>query len=50
MQDNISKLKKYGYKIIEPTTGHLACGYEEKGKLPKTEEIINYVKKLMKEK
>ena len=46
----LEKLKNYGYKIIEPATGHLACGYEAKGKLPKNEEIIDYVKVLVKEK
>ena len=50
VQDNIKKLISYGYKIIDPAVGHLACGYEEKGKLPKNEEIIEYVKKLIKEK
>ena len=50
VQNNIEKLKGYGYKIIEPAVGHLACGYEAKGKLPKTEEIIDYVKVLIKEK
>lgn len=50
VQNNLEKLKSYGYKIIEPSVGHLACGYEAKGKLPKNEEIINYVKKLIKEK
>jgi len=50
VQDNIEKLKRYGYKIIEPSVGHLACGYEAKGKLPKNEEIIEYVKSLVKEK
>lgn len=50
VQDNLKKLKAYGYKIIEPATGLLACGYEAKGKLPKNEEIIEYVKVLIKEK
>ena len=49
VQDNLEKLKSYGYKIVEPATGHLACGYEAKGKLPKSEEIIDYVKVLVKE-
>ena len=44
VQDNIKKLKLYGYKFIEPSIGHLACGYEAKGKLPKNEEIINLSK------
>ena len=50
VQSNIKKLKQYGYYFIEPSVGHLACGYDAKGKLPKTEEIIEYVKTLVKEK
>lgn len=50
VQDNINKLKSFGYRFIEPAVGHLACGYEAKGKLPRTEIIIDYVKKLIKEK
>lgn len=49
VQNNLEKLRSYGYKIIEPSVGHLACGYEAKGKLPKNEEIINFVKVLVKE-
>ena len=49
VQQNIKKLEMYGYKFIEPTVGHLACGYEAKGKLPKNEEIIENIKKLIKE-
>ncbi len=50
VQDNIKKLKEYGYKFVEPATGHLACGYDGKGKLAKKEDIIDYVKVLVKEK
>lgn len=49
VQDNIKRLKKFGYKFIEPEIGHLACGYEAKGKLPKNETIIENVKRLIKE-
>lgn len=45
VQNNIEKLKKHGYKFIEPSIGHLACGAIAKGKLPKTEEIIKYLRK-----
>src|SRR6185369_17174424 len=31
--ENVSKLKKLGYHIIEPERGLLACGYEGKGRL-----------------
>lgn len=49
VQNNLEKLKIYGYRIIEPSVGHLACGYEATGKLPKNEEIIDYIKILVKE-
>ena len=49
VQNNFEKLKKYGYKIIEPTVGRLACGDEAKGKLPANNEIIDYIKTLIKE-
>lgn len=48
VQNNIEKLKSYGYKFIEPDVGKLACGYEAKGKLPKTKKIIDYVKGVIK--
>ena len=49
-QRQLWQLRQYGYYFIEPSVGHLACGYDAKGKLPKTEEIIEYVKTLVKEK
>ena len=45
VQNNIEKLKEYGYMFIEPSIGHLACGVTAKGKLPKTEEIVKYLRK-----
>ena len=45
VQKNISTLKDYGYKFIEPDTGHLACGYEAKGRLASIEKITEYIKK-----
>lgn len=42
VQDNISKLKKYGYKFVEPANGRLACGDLGKGKLQDTEIIVEY--------
>lgn len=49
VQNNIEKLKKYGYQFIEPKTGKLACGDTGKGKLPKTEEIVKELKLIIKE-
>ena len=50
VQHNIEVLKSYGYKFIEPRVGHLACGYEAKGKLADKKEIIDYMKLVLKEK
>ena len=32
LQENLKKLKSFGYEIIEPDTGFLACGTEGKGR------------------
>ncbi len=43
VQDNIKKLKDYGYNIITPATGYLACGDTGTGKLPPEEELFAYI-------
>lgn len=48
VQDNMDKLKAYGYKFVEPENGRLACGYDGKGKLASSEEIINAANKILK--
>lgn len=40
-QTNIHKLMKYGYYVMDPESGDLACGTEGMGRLPKIEEIAN---------
>ena len=47
VQDNIEKLKRFGYKFIEPDTGNLACGYVGRGKLAKKEVILNYLESVL---
>ena len=42
--DNINRLKSYGYQIIEPASGHLACGDSGKGKLPSPEMLVEHIK------
>ncbi len=42
-QHNLSILKDRGVHIIEPATGHLACGVEGKGRLPEPAEIVQEV-------
>lgn len=43
VQDNIQKLKNYGYKIVEPASGRLACGDLGKGKLADVDDIVHGV-------
>ena len=45
VQDNIEKLKKYDYEIIDPATGYLACGDTGKGKMPEPEVLLEYILK-----
>ncbi|MDE6434280.1 MAG: bifunctional phosphopantothenoylcysteine decarboxylase/phosphopantothenate--cysteine ligase CoaBC, partial [Lachnospiraceae bacterium] len=45
VQDNIKKLEAYGYEIISPATGYLACGDTGAGKLPSEEVLLEYIKK-----
>ncbi len=45
VQDNLSKLERFGYEIIPPDTGMLANGDTGEGKLPSEEVLVNYVLK-----
>lgn len=44
-QYNIDKLKKFGFEIIEPASGRLACGDVGAGKLPAEEILLDYIYK-----
>lgn len=46
-QDNMKRLESYGYKIIEPGTGRLACGDVGAGKLPDEEILIEHIEKTL---
>ena len=39
-QDNLQKLRHYGWEIVEPASGRLACGAVGKGKLPEPEQLV----------
>ena len=43
LQDNLTKLKGYGYHIIEPIIGRLACGDTGTGKMNSEEVIIEHI-------
>ncbi len=38
-QDNLRKLAAYGWEIVEPGSGALACGTQGRGRLPEPEEL-----------
>ncbi len=42
-QDNLERLRRYGWHILEPAIGHLACGTSGKGKMPEPETILQHV-------
>lgn len=42
-QDNLNTLRHYGWEVIEPASGRLACGAVGKGKLPEPEELIQHI-------
>ena len=42
-QDNLETLRRYGWEVIEPKSGRLACGAVGTGKLPEPEELLQYV-------
>lgn len=42
-KDNISKLKSYGWHVIEPDSGRLACGDTGTGKLPSPERLLEKI-------
>lgn len=48
VQDNIAKLKRFGYNFIEPGSGLLACGDTGIGKLASVEDIIKVVESVLK--
>ena len=48
VQENLRKLRRVGYHVMEPAEGYLACGYEGKGRLPDPETITEEVHRLLK--
>ena len=39
-QDNLETLRGYGWNVIEPASGRLACGSVGKGKMPEPETLL----------
>jgi len=43
VSDNLKKLEHYGYEIIDPACGYLACGDTGAGKMPEPEVLLSYI-------
>ena len=43
VQDNLAILQHYGYEVIEPASGYLACGDTGAGKMPEPEMLLDYI-------
>ncbi len=43
VQDNMKILENYGYEIISPAVGYLACGDTGAGKMPEPELLLEYI-------
>ena len=43
VQDNLKKLASFGYHIIDPASGHLACGTSGAGKMPEPQDLLQYL-------
>lgn len=46
-QDNLEILRRYGWDVIEPASGRLACGAVGKGKMPEPEDLVQYILKYL---
>lgn len=42
-QDNLDILRRYGWEVIEPASGRLACGTSGKGKMPEPEDLVQHI-------
>lgn len=42
-QDNLEILRHYGWEVIEPASGRLACGAVGKGKMPEPEDLVQHI-------
>ena len=45
VQDNLKILAHYGFEVIAPAEGYLACGDTGAGKMPEPETLLSYIEK-----
>ncbi|MCR5395545.1 MAG: bifunctional phosphopantothenoylcysteine decarboxylase/phosphopantothenate--cysteine ligase CoaBC [Bacteroidales bacterium] len=43
LQDNLERLRHYGFDVIQPATGRLACGDVGEGKMPSEEVLLQHI-------
>ncbi|OUP67017.1 phosphopantothenoylcysteine decarboxylase [Drancourtella sp. An177] len=43
VQDNLEKLRRFGYEVVDPASGYLACGDTGQGKMPEPELLLEYI-------
>lgn len=43
LQDNLGKLERFGYTVIPPDNGYLACGTVGTGKMPSEDVLLEYI-------
>ena len=46
-QENLSVLRQRGYLVMEPLSGHLACGAVGKGKMPEPDDIYDRIEAIL---
>ena len=42
-QDNLTTLRRYGWNVVEPASGRLACGAVGMGKMPEPEDLVQHI-------
>ena len=47
VQDNLKILEKYGYEVMQPASGYLACGDTGAGKMPEAETLYQYIERTL---
>ncbi|MDD6032306.1 MAG: bifunctional phosphopantothenoylcysteine decarboxylase/phosphopantothenate--cysteine ligase CoaBC [Oscillospiraceae bacterium] len=45
VQDNMARLRRYGFIQIDAAVGHLACGDDGQGKMPEPAELFQYIER-----
>ena len=46
-QDNLDTLRRYGWEVISPASGHLACGTTGPGRMPEPEVLLQHVLRVL---